>query len=100
MRYTLTIHIAEMGAALFARLGTEVCILLVQASERCPQCEAAFGSVQQLIQHVDVVHCQGNAAHGGSQDTCPHCGKLFPDAVALVQHVERSHSNETQCVLS
>lgn len=94
------VQIALMDAAHFARLDTQVRNLLVQASERCPQCGAAFSSVQQLIQHVDVVHCQGKPYHGGSQDTCPHCGKLFPDAVALVQHVERSHSNDTQCVLS
>lgn len=74
----------------------------VQATEQCPQCGAAFKSVRQLIQHVDIAHCQISppAPHGGAQDACPHCGKLFSDAVLLVQHVERSHSSETQCVLS
>lgn len=75
----------------------------MQASqqETCPQCQVKFSTVQALIEHVDVVHCQGRrpAAHGALQDSCPHCGKLFPDAVALVQHVERSHSSEAQCVL-
>eukprot|EP00887_Chlorella_sp_A99_P000849 scaffold5.g849.t1 len=90
--------------------------------ERCPQCGARFGSVQELITHAEAAHANGWASGqvaGGvarpsaappapragpsGLERCPHCGMAFSDAVELVAHVERQHAAQLggreNCVL-
>lgn len=75
-------------------------------TEVCPQCNAHFGSVQQLIDHASTAHqngwASGPVAATGSTEVCPHCGEGFVDPVALVNHVENRHSSifNKECILS
>lgn len=73
---------------------------LDQASaEVCPACQAKFGTIAELIQHVDVYHADRHAPAASGLERCPHCSQAFTDAVALVQHVEQDHSSSRACVL-
>ncbi|CAK0761984.1 hypothetical protein CVIRNUC_002912 [Coccomyxa viridis] len=70
-------------------------------AERCPQCGAAFKTLQELLFHVEAFHPDGAAssAPAAGIERCPDCGQSFANAVTLVEHVERNHARKQLCVL-
>jgi uncharacterized C2H2 Zn-finger protein len=92
--------------------------------EQCPQCGAGFGSVVELITHVDAMHsATQNVQHqpqltsvaafaSREQFECPSCNAAFEDAVLLVAHHQQcpsglhqqqrngNHSPHTTCTVS
>ncbi len=61
--------------------------------EECPQCQAKFATVAQLIQHVESFHA--SEPSGEVLDVCPKCGKGFQNPIILVNHVERDHGGKS-----
>jgi uncharacterized C2H2 Zn-finger protein len=49
----------------------------------CDHCDHAFKAPNQLIKHMEAVHC-----------VCPTCGDKQTDRASLIRHLENSHGDE------
>mmetsp|Transcript_25865 Transcript_25865/g.33931 ORF Transcript_25865/g.33931 Transcript_25865/m.33931 type:complete len:299 (+) Transcript_25865:585-1481(+) len=66
--------------------------------ETCPECQAQFPNVTDLIAHSEAFHSQQGgqqiqqAPANPSLEPCPYCGQIFSSAEQLFSHVEGHNS--------